>query len=436
MEYFNQELGDTAFFRAHAESLINSNGWDATMVAPASGIYNCHAYAWYVSEGGSECWITATDYGIIDFYNHSITPTDVPSNLNEYWTNNGGYHNISSKAVKAKVYYGSQWSWDNIYMQWINLKDHSAIVNDDMNYFISKWGKLPRYRHQVADCPYVSTSLSYYALNNPVINGSSGVLCNNTQRTFNSDFTTSNWSYDWNVWGYLNQVSGDGTPNYTVGGTSSIGYGTLYLTVTSPSGLTASTQKNIGVNVPLQSEMYLDLYTSGGTKVSFLCPNTTYHIYLMNNDGSCSLSNYSWSIPSAWNLYYQYQNMISINTNSSPGARIVVNANTCCVNNATVFTGYVGGGYCGSSFALSVFPNPTTGSETTLSIEPASEAVVFDENAEWEVEIFDQMQVLKKQKTKLKGKEFKIQTTGWRVGIYIIGVKYKDEYLQTKLIVN
>ena len=156
----------------------------------------------------------------------------------------------------------------------------------------------------------------------------------------------------------------------------------------------------------------------------------------MNNDGSCSLSNYIWTIPSAWNRFYQWQNMISINTNSSPGARIEVNANTCCVNNATVFTGYVGGGYCGRSYTLNVFPNPTTVGETTLTIEPASEDVVFDENAEWEVEIFDQMQVLKKQKTKLKGKEFKIQTAGWKTGIYLIGVKYKDEYLQTKLIVN
>lgn len=44
IEYYNQPLGDTAFFRVAAESLINSNGWDATMVAPANGKYNCHAF--------------------------------------------------------------------------------------------------------------------------------------------------------------------------------------------------------------------------------------------------------------------------------------------------------------------------------------------------------------------------------------------------------
>lgn len=395
---------------AGAQEVIN-NGWDAVRIGPATSNYNCHSYAWNVTEAGSSAnsWINQnTDDG--------------NPNLSKYWTNDA-YTSTSYVADHEKIFYGT-------------TPDHSAITTATAGKVKSKWGPWPLYEHSTAQCPFNAGSLTYYTLKSLSISNASGVLCNNIQRTLNNGFTASNWSYDWNAIGYLNQVSGDGTPNYTVSGTSSLGYGTLFLNVTSPSGLTASTQKNIGVNVPLASDMYLDLYTSGGTKVSFLCPNTTYHIYLMDNDGSCSLSNYSWSIPSAWNLYYQYQNMISINTNSSPGARIEVNANTCCVNNATVFTGYISGGYCGSSFTLNVFPNPTTGGETTLAIEPASEAVVFDENAEWEVEIFDQMQVLKKQKTKLKGKEFKIQTTGWKIGIYIIGVKYKDEYLQTKFIVN
>ncbi|MDP2338359.1 MAG: hypothetical protein Q8N05_18290 [Bacteroidota bacterium] len=259
------------------------------------------------------------------------------------------------------------------------------------------------FRHHKDDCPYDPQDLHFYNLSNPSIIGSSGVLCNGSQRTYNTAYIASGWSYDWNVSGSLNQVSGDGTPNYTFSGTSSIGYGTIFLTVTSPSGLTASAQKSIGVNMPYYEDLSLSLYTSGGTPVSYMCPNTTYHIYLTNNDGSCSLSNYSWSVPSEWTIFYTWQNMISINTNSSPGARIEVNANTCCGINANVFIGYLGSGYCGGSYALSLSPNPTNG-EVTLAIEPTSADVVFDENAEWEVEIFDQMQVLKEQKTKLKGK--------------------------------
>lgn len=80
-------------------------------------------------------------------------------------------------------------------------------------------------------------------------------------------------------------------------------------------------------------------------------------------------------------------------------------------------------------------PNPTTG-ETTLSIETTSAEKTFDETAEWELEIYDQSQTLKEKKTKLKGKEHKIQTAGWKEGVYAVRVKYKDEILTGKLVVK
>ena len=128
--------------------------------------------------------------------------------------------------------------------------------------------------------------------------------------------------------------------------------------------------------------------------------------------------------------------MISVYTNSTPGGRVEVSATTCCGVNTKVKIGYLGSGYCGGYYSIIFSPNPPSNGETTLTIETTSEDVVFDENAEWEVEIFDQMQVLKEQKTKLKGKENKINTTGWKTGIYLVRVKYKDEYLQGKLVVK
>ncbi|MDO9612935.1 MAG: T9SS type A sorting domain-containing protein, partial [Bacteroidota bacterium] len=97
--------------------------------------------------------------------------------------------------------------------------------------------------------------------------------------------------------------------------------------------------------------------------------------------------------------------------------------------------GYLGSGYCGGYYAMSLSPNPSSG-ETTLTIEPTSEDVIFDENTEWEVEIFDQRQMLKEKRLKLKGRDQRIQTSGWKSGIYIVRVKYKDENLQAKLVVK
>jgi len=187
---------------------------DAQKKGPATSHYNCHSFAWNVIEGGSSTnkWMNQTDGG--------------NPNLSKYWTNDA-YTSTLNVGDHEKIFYSTT--------------DHSAITTSTAGTVRSKWGWWGLYEHSTAQCPFEAVNLIYYTLKSPSFSNASGVLCNNTQRTINNGFTASNWSYDWNVWGYLNEISGDGTPNYTVGGTSSIGYGTLYLTVTSPSGLTAST---------------------------------------------------------------------------------------------------------------------------------------------------------------------------------------------------
>lgn len=344
---------------------------------------------------------------------------DGSPNLSKYWTNDA-FISTSNTGDYKKIFYSSG--------------DHSAITTATAGTVKSKWGWWGLYEHSIAECPFSASSLVYYTLKSPTINNANGVLCAGNQRTLNNGFTASNWSYDWNASGYLNQVSGDFTHNYTVSGASGNGNGYVYLTITSPSGMSASTQKSIGVNMPLPEDLSYSLYTTGGTPVSYMCANTHYHIYLTNNSG-CSLSNYTWSVPSAWTTNYTWSNMISVYTNSTPGGMVEVYANTCCGVYTKVKIGYLGGGYCGGYYAISLSPNPASG-ETTLTIEPTSEDVIIDENTEWEVEIFDQLQVLRERKIKLKGKNQRIQTFGWKPGIYIVRVKYNDENLQAKLVVK
>ena len=52
------------------------------------------------------------------------------------------------------------------------------------------------------------------------------------------------------------------------------------------------------------------------------------------------------------------------------------------------------------------------------------------------MEIYSPMQALKTKKTKLKGNSTTIQTAGWKDGVYLVLVKYKDEILTGKLIVK
>ena len=86
-------------------------------------------------------------------------------------------------------------------------------------------------------------------------------------------------------------------------------------------------------------------------------------------------------------------------------------------------------------YQLVFAPNPTSG-ETTLSIETRSAEEAFDEPVEWDLEVYDNAQNLKLKKDRLKGNSTKIQTAGWKEGVYMVRVKYKDEVLTGKLVVK
>jgi len=88
---------------------------------------------------------------------------------------------------------------------------------------------------------------------------------------------------------------------------------------------------------------------------------------------------------------------------------------------------------CG--YFLTLTPNPSTG-ETTVAIESTSKELVVDENEEWEMEVYSEFQELKMKDSKLRGKYQKLQTNGWKEGVYVVRVKYKDIILQEKLLVK
>lgn len=106
-----------------------------SIVGPASKKYNCHAYAWHISEGGMAVWM-----GL------SSNPTSI------YWTD-GSYSQINCQDNGLKVSYSN----DN----------HSAVTTGSVGVFISKWGNGPLVCHSYNNCPYVSTGLNYYIRNYP-----------------------------------------------------------------------------------------------------------------------------------------------------------------------------------------------------------------------------------------------------------------------------
>ncbi|MEI8114841.1 MAG: T9SS type A sorting domain-containing protein [Bacteroidia bacterium] len=220
------------------------------------------------------------------------------------------------------------------------------------------------------------------------------------------------------------------------------GKGKITYTFSMPSGETFTANKEIWIKGPDASEMTFDVYKSNGVRAMqvgntfLLCPNTTYQIYIMNS-GSVPLSNYIWTIPSAWTRNYTSQNIISIYTNSSPGGQVIVTAtNTAsgCNNTIQPITGYMGSTTNCGTYLMAFTPNPST-SESSLVLSADGEKIV-DENTQWEFEVYDQQQTLKVKSAQIKGNQSKINTSNWKDGIYLVRVKIGDELISEKLVVK
>lgn len=121
--------GDIALFEAQASQWLSARGWtdSVTRIGSATLRYNCHAYAWYKSEGGrNNYWVNAflnSEYDVFNPYSHYSTPP-APNNINKYW-NDWSYVEVETEQEATKIWFGSCWEWTGY--EWSNKCDHSAI---------------------------------------------------------------------------------------------------------------------------------------------------------------------------------------------------------------------------------------------------------------------------------------------------------------------
>ncbi|MBA4411471.1 MAG: hypothetical protein C0397_18885, partial [Odoribacter sp.] len=142
----------------------------------------------------------------------------------------------------------------------------------------------------------------------------------------------------------------------------------------------------------------------------------------------------NWIWPSGW-TYVSGQNTpnLALQTGTTgSGGTVAVQAVACGSpgSYATKYTSVTG--ICG--YSLSVSPNPTS-VETTIELvneDPEKQASAV----EWELEVFDQSQVQKTKIPKIKDTKYKLNTTGWKDGVYIIRAKIGDDYISEKLVVK
>jgi subtilisin family serine protease len=238
--------------------------------------------------------------------------------------------------------------------------------------------------------------------------------------------------------------SGPGT-TVTLRGSScsNIGKGRLTFNIDQPGMGTWQVFKDITVNGPDYSEVEFDVYYSSGQKAPrsgstwLLCPQTHYHIYFSNNSG-CWTSNYSWTIPSGWNLNYQYQNMISIFTNASPGGNVQVRGQTCCTacgSNVSLISGYFGQYWdCGYGY-MTVYPNPA-GNDFVVDLDTEKAGIEeINRNLEFILTITDNMGTVK-YTDKIYEFPHRVNTRNLSNGVYIIRVILEGKTYTSRVVID
>lgn len=125
--------------------------------------YNCHGYAWHVSEGGDNVWMGLDNGTYEDIYWEDSSYVEVPESL------------------ATKVSYSG---------------NHSAVRISGSE-FVSKWGYGPLVKHSPTVTPGYGYPHKYYRRLSPSISGEP-VICDSCTYTINNvpSFLTVSWSID------------------------------------------------------------------------------------------------------------------------------------------------------------------------------------------------------------------------------------------------
>ena len=110
--FINSEMSssDIAYYTKECATLYPN----AEILANASSTYNCHSYAWNMTEGGTVCWLNQSP------------------DLHLYWDD--GSYEVTTEANAEKIFYYND--------------DHSAVKSTTYaGKYESKWGSYPLVRH-------------------------------------------------------------------------------------------------------------------------------------------------------------------------------------------------------------------------------------------------------------------------------------------------
>jgi len=378
-------------------------------ISEATYSYNCHAYAWYTTEGGSNVWIN--------------DPED-----DDFW-GDFGYVEVVNQSSADKVSFGGpcyQYWTTCLGTSYTNPCDHSAITTTTTDYFISKWGAAPLFRHHKDDCPYSTQDIHYYAkleISGPTILCSSG-----------GSYTISNLpsgsTITWNNGSFVTRQSAQGSNPCTF---VSSGHGSTWISATinfGGGGTITLPHFNVWSGIPALTSL------SGPSPFydEYGCTGQPYSFWTNPARDALSQSSYEWAVePSYFSWYFQSQyndwaTVVFNDPNEYYQVRVRA-TNTCGASNWV--SKMVSITDC---YRFLLYPNPASG-EVTISLTVAESVKKEEVPSNVLVRVTDNSGITYYSGTK-GGDSFTIPVSNLKDGNYIVSIIYDGKIENLPLIIK
>lgn len=397
----------SSFEKKCLKNSVESN-YNVTVVAPATRKYNCHSYAWHMSDGHSsdEVWI-----GFGNDKDEEI-----------YWTD-GSYYSVPP-AQATHVSYSN---------------NHSAIRLSN-GLYRSKWGEWPLVEHDSLNVPVnYGVPVGFYKKfgTNLTLSGPS-FFCSHAFYALNDPSLPSGYTISWSLSDNYYNTHNRIMSNYPEIGHCLIlrddSHDLINDTLTATIRYNGNIVKKVIKPGIYTYEGFKGSYTSGGgatqnidyTLYFHIKANATTHIVSPNFYGATVSYSSSAAIPSIWAFSPTYGDLTFVTTSAS--IPVVINVHDVCGNDYVLYA------FPSSSYSMNVSNGGSDVTVTLVADGDDSKDFTLDEPCTIEIRNATTGELMAMQSSTNRSKT--ISTTRWSKGVYIVKVTIGKEELTEKFIVK
>lgn len=410
------------YYKTYVESVYDG----AQVIGDASVAYNCHSYAWHISEGGDSVWV-----GLFDICDEDI-----------YW--------LDSSYVEVPENIATKVSYQN---------NHSAIRSNSFEY-ISKWGALPLVRHAPNNVPNYGSPIKFYSRLSQTITGSSNPFGTNIYNIQNlpEGFTVS-WSFNrssgattgWTLQGntpVANQCTFSYTTRVALSGTLTA---ELYR-----GGVLVRTIHKILEYTPMYMGTYYQNDTFHNTNPQNIPETAFYDGQHLTVIPKCNVY-IDFDIPVGYGVYHSGDNLLEWTNNGQgsvvlrfPYSRTQWQYQTisgtyqnqsyefyvdCRPDDSFIDEPILDLDYFGSDLTITLIKADVVESESSEKYLDSSDKAISGDNA-WNLSIVNAITGRQVFWGRVNGESQRLSTVNWTKGIYVVKAQFDGQVLSQKIVIK